>query len=181
MKGALKEKDKLSPGYISLKNPKYIEIDGKFYSGLFVVDYPREFNYLILSNILKFNRNIKITYFFEKQDFYNTIKLLTYHIGNTSVDLSDGNNNREDIDLIAFSNNDAKYIRREMQINNEEMYYLYTYILVCGKSVNELECSLKEIEELCITNGLDVKRSYFRQEEIFKSLMPFNTQNEIIK
>ena len=41
--------------------------------------------------------------------------------------------------------------------------------------------SLKEIEELCITNGLDVKRSYFRQEEIFKSLMPFNTQNEIIK
>ena len=181
MKGALKEKDKLSPGYISLKNPKYIEIDGKFYSGLFVVDYPREFNYLILSNILKFNRNIKITYFFEKQDFYNTIKLLTYHIGNTSVDLSDGNKNREDIDLIAFSNNDAKYIRREMQINNEEMYYLYTYILVCGKSVNELECSLKEIEELCITNGLDVKRSYFRQEEIFKSLMPFNTQNEIIK
>ena len=181
MKGALKEKDKLSPGYISLKNPKYIEIDGKFYSGLFVVDYPREFNYLILTNILKFNRNIKITYFFEKQDFYNTIKLLTYHIGNTSVDLSDGNKNREDIDLIAFSNNDAKYIRREMQINNEEMYYLYTYILVCGKSVNELECSLKEIEELCITNGLDVKRSYFRQEEIFKSLMPFNTQNEIIK
>ena len=181
MKGALKEKDKLSPGYISLKNPKYIEIDGKFYSGLFVVDYPREFNYLILTNILKFNRNIKITYFFEKQDFYNTIKLLTYHIGNTSVDLSDGNKNREDIDLIAFSNNDAKYIRREMQINNEEMYYLYIYILVCGKSVNELECSLKEIEELCITNGLDVKRSYFRQEEIFKSLMPFNTQNEIIK
>ena len=181
MKGALKEKDKLSPGYISLKNPKYIEIDGKFYSGLFVVDYPREFNYLILTNILKFNRNIKITYFFEKQDFYNTIKLLTYHIGNTSVDLSDGNKNREDIDLIAFSNNDAKYIRREMQINNEEMYYLYTYILVCGKSVNELECSLKEIEELCITNGLDVKRSYFRQEEIFKTLMPFNAQNEIIK
>ena len=181
MKGALKEKDKLSPGYISLKNPKYIEIDGKFYSGLFVVDYPREFNYLILTNILKFNRNIKITYFFEKQDFYNTIKLLTYHIGNTSVDLSDGNKNREDIDLIAFSNNDAKYIRREMQINNEEMYYLYIYILVCGKSVNELESSLKEIEELCIVNGLDVKRSYFRQEEIFKSLMPFNTQNEIIK
>lgn len=181
MKGTLKEKDKLSPGYISLRNPKYVEIDGKYYSGIFIVDYPREFNDLLLNNILKFNKNIKITYFFEKQDFYNTIKLLTYHIGNTSVDLSDGNKNREDIDLIAFSNNDAKYIRREMQINNEEMYYLYTYILICGKSLNELENDLKEIEELCIANGLDVKRSYFRQEEIFKTLMPFNAQNEIIK
>ena len=181
MKGTLKEKDKLSPGYINLRNPKYIEIDGKFYSGLFVVDYPREFNDLILNNILKFNKNIKVTYFFEKQDFYNTIKLLTYHIGNTSVDLSDGNKNREDIDLIAFSNNDAKYIRREMQINNEEMYYLYTYILVCGKNLNDLESNLKEIEELCISNGLDVKRSYFRQEEIFKMFIPINNQNEIIK
>ena len=181
MKGTLKEKDKLSPGYISLRNPKYVEIDGKYYSGIFIVDYPREFNDLLLNNILKFNKNIKITYFFEKQDFYNTIKLLTYHIGNTAVDLSDGNKNREDIDLIAFSNNDAKYIRREMQINNEEMYYLYTYILICGKSLNELENDLKEIEELCIANGLDVKRSYFRQEEIFKTLMPFNAQNEIIK
>ena len=35
--------------------------------------------------------------------------------------------NREDIDLAAFSYNDAKYIRREMQINNEDLYFLYIY------------------------------------------------------
>lgn len=181
MEGSLKEKDKISPGYINLKNPKCLEKDGKFYSGLMVVNYPREINNLLLENILKYDKEIRIVYFLEKQDFYNTIKSLTYYIGNSNVDLNDGNKNREDIDLIAFSNNDAKYIRREMQINNEEMYYLYFYIEISGKTNSDLESNLKEIEEICISSGLDVKRGYFRQEGIFKTTLPFNIQDNNMK
>jgi len=61
--------------------------------------------------------------FYEKQDTYKTIKDLTYFIGNTGVSLKDGKENREDIDIASFSYNDAKYIRKEMQINNH--YFLY--------------------------------------------------------
>ena len=39
------------------------------------------------------------------------------------------NQNRQDIDIAAFTYNDAKYIRKEIQINNEEMYFLYIYLL----------------------------------------------------
>lgn len=181
MEGVLEEKEKFYPGYINLKNPKYLEKDGKFYCGLFVIDYPHEIKGLILNNLIKYNKDIRISMFLEKQDFYNTIKSLTYFIGNTSVELDDGNKNREDIDLIAFSNNDAKYIRKEMQINNEDMYYLYLFILVSGKTINELEKNIKEIEEINVSLGLDSKRAYFRQEEIFKMTFPYNYQNEIIK
>ena len=181
MEGVLEEKEKFYPGYINLKNPKYLEKDGKFYCGLFVIDYPHEIKGLILNKLIKYNKNIRISLFLEKQDFYNTIKSLTYFIGNTSVELDDGNKNREDIDLIAFSNNDAKYIRKEMQINNEEMYYLYLFILVSGNTINELEKCIKEIEEINVSLGLDSKRAYFRQDEIFKMTFPYNYQNEIIK
>ena len=181
MEGVLEEKEKFYPGYINLKNPKYLEKDGKFYCGLFVIDYPHEIKGLILNNLIKYNKDIRISMFLEKQDFYNTIKSLTYFIGNTSVELDDGNKNREDIDLIAFSNNDAKYIRKEMQINNEDMYYLYLFILVSGKTINEVEKNIKEIEEINVSLGLDSKRAYFRQEEIFKMTFPYNYQNEIIK
>ena len=37
-----KQKDELSPSYINLKNPRYMEIDGKYCSSLLVVDYSRE-------------------------------------------------------------------------------------------------------------------------------------------
>ena len=74
------------------------------------------------------NCNINISIFYEKQDSYKTIRDLTYHIGNVGVDLKTINENRQDMDIAAFTYNDAKYIRKEIQINNEELYFLYIYI-----------------------------------------------------
>ena len=70
MEGVLEEKEKFYPGYINLKNPKYLEKDGKFYCGLFVIDYPHEIKGLILNNLIKYNKDIRISMFLEKQDFY---------------------------------------------------------------------------------------------------------------
>ena len=61
------------------------------------------------------------------------------------MDLKLGNTNREDIDIATFSYNDAKYIRKEMQVNNEDLYFLYTYILVSEKDIKSLQQSLNKI------------------------------------
>lgn len=52
---------------------------------------------------------------------------MTYHIGNVGVDLKTNNQNRQDIDIAAFTYNDAKYIRKELQVNNESLYF-YIFI-----------------------------------------------------
>lgn len=133
LNGIFKPKDKISPSYINIKNPKYIEIDNIYYSGLLIVDYPREQSEILLKNIIELNLNMNISIFFEKQDNIKTIKDLTYNIGNVSVDLKDYNDNRQDIEIAAFTYNDAKYIRKEMQINNEDLYFLYIYINIFQK------------------------------------------------
>ena len=179
--GIIYEKDKIAPGYISLKNPMYLEKDGKYYSGFFINNYPHETDENLFIKLLSKNNEIKISLFFEKQDFYDTIKKLTYHIGNIGVDLKDSGENREDIDLIAYSYNDARYIRKEMQIKNEDMYFIYMYITISADSEMELEANMKSLEEICIGLGLNVKRAYFRQEEIYKVTKPFFYQNDILK
>ena len=120
----------MSPSYINLNNPKYLEIDGMYYSGILVVNYIREQNDLILKSIIDTNVNLYISMYYEKQDSYKVIKDLTYNIGNVKVDLEKIGENRQDAEIAAFTYNDAKYIRREMQVNNEELYYLYTYLTV---------------------------------------------------
>ena len=95
-----------------------------YYSGILITNYYREQSELLLKNLIESNINMNISIFYEKQDTYKTIKDLTYHIGNVGVDLKNINENRQDIDIAAFTYNDAKYIRREMQINNEELYFL---------------------------------------------------------
>ena len=78
---------------------------------------------------------MNISIFYEKQDSYKTIKDLTYHIGNVGVELKESNQNRQDIDIASFTYNDAKYIRKEIQVNNEDIYYLYIYINVYAEDI----------------------------------------------
>ena len=106
----------MSPSYIDLNNPKMMEIDEMYYSTLIAVNYYREQEELILKNLIDTNINMNISVFYEKQDSYKTIRELTYHIGNVGVELKESNQNKQDIDIAAFSYNDAKYIRKEMQV-----------------------------------------------------------------
>ena len=85
LNGTKNEKDIISPSYINTANPKYIEIENMYYSGLIAVNYYREYSDLILKNLIDTDINMNISIFYEKQDRYKTRRDLTYHIGNVSV------------------------------------------------------------------------------------------------
>ncbi len=179
--GILNIKDKIAPSYINNKNPKYLEIDGRFYSGILIIDYYREYNDIIFKNLINTNVNMNISIFYEKQDIYKTIKDLTYFIGNVGVDLKSGNNNRQDIDIAAYTYNDAKYIRKEMQVNNEELYFLYTYINIIAENEKELERNLNKIEGILQASGMMTRKANFREEQIYFSCLPLMVNNKDIK
>ena len=44
--------------------------------------------------------------------------------------------------------NDAKYIREKMQIDNEDLYYVYIYILIYSNSMKKLELNMRRIENM---------------------------------
>ena len=178
--GTLNSKDKMAPSYRNNKNPKYLEIDGKFYSGILILDYYREYNEIIFKNLINTNVNMNIAIFYEKQDTYKTIKDLTYFIGNVGVDLKSGNANRQDIDIAAYSYNDAKYIRKEMQVNNEDLYFLYCYINIISDSEKEMERNLSKIEGILQSSGMATRKANFRKEQVYMSTIPLmNNENDI--
>ena len=179
--GSIGEKDKISPTYINLNNPKYIEIDEVYYSGIIISNYNREYEDLILKNLINSNLNINISIFYEKKDTNKIIKELTYHIGNMGVDLNEKNKNIQDIDIAAFSYNDAKYIRKQMQVENEDLYFLYIYITIFEKNIKELESQINKIENILQASGLQSKKAYFREEQIFLSCLPIMENNIDIK
>ncbi len=152
-----------------------------YFAGLAIVNYYREQTDIILKTLIETNINMNISIFYEKQDSYKTIKDLTYHIGNVGVEVKGSNENRQDIDIAAFTYNDAKYIRKEMQVNNEDMYFLYVYIIVYSKDIQELEYYLNKIEGITQSKGLQTRRTNFREEELFLSCLPTMSNNKLIK
>lgn len=121
-KGMITEKDMISSSYVNITNPKFIEINGIYYSSLLVVNYNREHSDLLLKDIINTNININISIFYEKEDVYKVIRELTYHIGNVGLEVRTLAKDRQDADIAAFTYNDAKYIRKEIQVNKE--YFL---------------------------------------------------------
>ena len=152
-----------------------------YYSSLLVVNYNRENEDLLLKNIIDKNIDMNISIFYEKQDQYKTIKDLTYHIGNVGVDLQMNNSNRQDIDIAAFTYNDAKYIRKEMQVNSEDLYFLYIYLILYSENKKELDYQLNNIEGIMQSKGMQTRRGYFRQEEVFLSTLPFFQNSNTLK
>ena len=142
------------------------------------MNYYREQNDILLKSILETNINMNLSIFYEKQDQYKTIKDLTYHIGNVGVDISGKNKNREDIDIAIYTYNDAKYIRKEMQVNNEDLYFLYIYVDVFADNLKDLKFYLNNIEGLMQSKGLQTRRANFREEQIFRSCLPI-IENDI--
>ena len=148
---------------------------------MIVVNYYREQTDIILKTLIETNINMNISIFYEKQDSYKTIKDLTYHIGNVGVELKESNQNREDIDIAAFTYNDAKFIRKEIQVNNEDIYYLYIYINIYAEDIKKLEYYLNKVEGIAQSKGMQTRRANFRQEEIFLSCLPLMKNDQSIK
>ncbi len=181
-KGNFTDIDYISPAYINKKNPKYLEIDNLKYSGILIINYNREHNDLILKDLIETNINMSISIFYEKKDTIRSIKELTYYIGNSGVTIKENiNKNREDINLISFTHNDAEYIRKEMQIENEELYNIYIYLVIFSEEEKELEYILNKVEGIINSNGMQTRRAYFRQEQTFISCLPIMNNNEDIK
>ena len=174
----IKEKN---PLYINLTNPQYIEKDGMFFSSLLIINYNRIFQELIFKNILETNENILISIYIEKNNQYKIIKEIARNIGNTTVDLEKINNSRIDIDIAKSSLEDAQYIRKEMQLNNQQLLYFYTYITTYSKNKEELKNQINKIEEILQNSGLKSKKSYFRQEQTILANLPLNKNNDDIK
>ena len=54
-----------------------------------------------------------------------------------------------------------------MQVENEELYFLYIYIIVFEKNIEELAKQINKVENILQTNGIQSKKAYFREEQIF--------------
>lgn len=124
---------------------------------------------------------MNISIFYEKGDTVKAIKELTYNIGNVGVEIKQGSENRQDSDIAFFTYNDAKYIRKEMQINGEELYFLYIYLNIFSKDKKELEYNLDKVDSILQSKGIQTRRANFRQEQIFLSCLPLAENNRDLK
>ena len=172
--------DNICSSYMDLSNPKYIIIDDLYFSSLIVINYSHEMEPLFLDRILSLDVNANLSMYYLKQNTYDVIKELTYTIGHVGANIKTSNENEQGIEVVGTTYSDAKYIRKQLQMGDEDFFYICIQIGVFAQNERQLETDLEKIEAVCVSCGLNTIRANFRQEESFKMMLPLNEEDEQI-
>jgi len=164
--------EEIYPTFIDSTNPKYMMLDDYYVSGLLIHHYQSEMEGGFLNKIVASDIDFVLSMFYEKKSTYETIKELTSVIGNSGANIKTSGSNQIDIDLMRSSYDNAKYIKKQLQVENDELFDLNIYMMVYADTLEELTNSIRKLEYLIIGCGLDSRRGVFRQEDIFKSCLP---------
>ena len=127
-------------------NPEFLKLDDKYVANLIVTDYGKEMEGVFLDKLLSLEIDLQFSMFYEKQQTAEVIKKITYNIGNTGADIKTSNENQTDAEILSTSYYDAKYIRKQLQIAGEDLYYIYIYLSIYSNSKEKLVKDVQKIE-----------------------------------
>lgn len=154
-----------------------METDENYYSGFYIIDYAMCYKDLILKDILNLNIECYVNMFIKREDKMKAIREITEYIGIGEVEKKD---TQEEIDILSSVVKDAREIRKKLQLEKDELNSICMYILVKAKTKEELDYSLTIIKEKLFLSGMIVKKSNYRQKELFEVSLPLNNNKNIL-
>ena len=173
--------NELYPKYLDTSNPKYLLLDNMFVASLLVSHYEKEMNGGFLDKLLSLGCDMQISLYYEKKSTKEVIKDITYQIGINGADIKGTYENQIDRNLMDKKYDDAKYIRKKLQIDDERLFYLHIYIVVYANSLAKLEMQIKRIENVMNEIGLKSVRAFYKQEETFLTALPIMKHYPLLK
>lgn len=111
---------------------------------------------------------------FSKQNSMDILKKLSVSISKNEVDYKDSVKGSIQLDVINKAKEDAKQLRYDMQINNQEVYKVYTYVSIFSKDKEKLFSISERFKAEIITKMLNINTLNFRHLLGYKSIIPFN-------
>jgi conjugal transfer ATP-binding protein TraC len=173
-KGLVSIPDLIAPAAIDTQSPKYIIVDGMYISTMLVISFPYQRPAGWLADIINHGEGVEVNLYYEPLEKGRLIKELTYMIGTTTATRSQMGDNQGDVDIIETSIGHARYMRQQMQTENEDPYYLYILVSVYGESLEKLEERLLSVESKL--DGMDIisRRAEYRHEGGFRSSLPIH-------
>lgn len=166
------------PSYIDSTNFKYIKVDNKYLASITVSDYPRYIKFLEMVESIPKDVSFDMSIYIRKQNTTEILKKLTYNISSFGTEKKTVNENQLDIDIIDISKSDAKELRRQIQINNQEIYYINIYITFFNQDKKTLLNTLKEFQSKLYSKKIISNITNFRHLDSYLLTLPIiNLEN----
>lgn len=173
--------DIITPSAVDTRLADCIIVDGMFISTILIISYPYERTSGWLADLINYDEGVEVNVFYQPLDKAKIIKELTYMIGTTKAKRKNIGENQSDVDIIDTSIGHAQYMRAQMQLENEDPYYLYIVVSVYADSKQKLDEKLLAVESKIGAMDIISRRADYRHENGFLSCLPIHMFSDDLK
>ena len=167
------------PSSIEVKY-NYVKVDGLLMSIITIIKYETSIEMLKTMKSLIGNHDIEISFHIKRENNFEVLKKLTNIIAESSSEINTISKNQIDINVIDNIKSKATELRKKIQIDNEQVYSLSTYIVIKAKDINELISKQKKYINMLYARQIVAKPTNFRQKDAYLATIPIALNNPIV-
>ena len=169
----------IAPECIDLRHGSYVVIDGVYHAYLIVPS--SGFNPHVVAGwtslFVNAGEGIDVDFFFQREPKERIQSKLGQQIRINRSRIKDTSDTNTDFDDIEGAIKSGYFLKQGLA-NYEEFYYTSIIVTVTADSLDNLEWRVAEVRRLMISQDMDVRTCYFRQEDAMRSVMPFCRLNK---
>lgn len=169
----------IAPECIDLRHGSYVVIDGVYHAYLIVPS--SGFNPHVVAGwtslFVNAGEGIDVDFFFQREPKERIQSKLGQQIRINRSRIKDTSDTNTDFDDIEGAIKSGYFLKQGLA-DYEDFYYTSIIVTVTADSLDNLEWRVAEVRRLMISQDMDVRTCYFRQEDAMRSVMPFCRLNK---
>lgn len=158
----------------------YLNIEGIYVSTLTIIKYETNINILSTIETLIGNQEIEVSFHIIRENSFEILKKLTNIIAESKSEINSVSKNQLDINILESMKNKAIELRKKIQVDNEQIYKLSTYVVVKATNIEELLVKQKKYVNMLYSKQIVAKPSNFRQKDAYIATLPMLENNQMI-
>ena len=167
------------PSFIDNSNFNYLKVDDKYIASLVIYDYPVKIYFTQIINSIEKKYMYDVSIYIQKLDTLKVLKDISYNLSNYKSELKTTNKNQIDIDLLNKQQIDSKELRKQIQLNNEEVYKFNLFITFYSYNKDELFKIIKNFQSKLFSKQIYSNISNFRNLGSYILTLPINNYDNI--
>lgn len=148
-----------------------IKIDNKYISVMTVISFEKVIFQKLMEQIFM-EEEIKMSIRVSKQNGNEFLKKITRFVSESAAEIRTIKKNQIDVELLEMNKKEAEEIKKEIQVNNEEVFLIELCLGISGKSEQEVEAKSTALKNRLYSKGMILRPAFFNQKEVYKSMLP---------
>ncbi len=181
-KDSITIEDYLSPKEVSFYDRSFCEVNGRYVSYHYISDYRHYVTAGWMNPLLSSSYDVDVDIFFMREDRISAKKMVRKSVDMQELVLENLSSNTSVAQESRQNMQDALLLREKMYNESADMYYLSILITISADTLGELDDKIREVYNLMESKDMPLLPLDLRQEEGFRSTLPFvNLQKDIFK